>query len=423
MSPKSSTTTTTTTAHDLETEAAELLRSVDFATRELNQTTLDAAREGEEARQNARMAAALIRRYAPHSHKTSATSSNNKTTTVSVPFPMSSSSSSSSPTSSAASSSPQPQLSAHQKLLNLSLELERCQRALKEEKTQHAVTQKALDEAHQRVTELETDVERFCHDQETLRQAWEQRNDELERTLASTQRRLESADQDAALALELAQHNTLAREEMEAWYQECLNQNQQLQLALEAQQQQHLPLPQGRQEDHRPELQYQPQSKQLDPSVLSILDNNAEETSLVHHRQDDSPGKSRAMVASGRQLLEQFRGRKVASPRGAAERAQERRRQTAERLKYLESSTTSSGTALTAVSHDAGLTQRIANLIQASGRRLSLPGRWWSHVKTSSDNGDHKDTVSATVTLEQTESLTKHYCQAVEVSVTGDWFL
>ena len=56
---------------DLEAEAAEILRSVDDRAAALNQTALNAAREGEQARQNARKAADLARRNETRRFQTS----------------------------------------------------------------------------------------------------------------------------------------------------------------------------------------------------------------------------------------------------------------------------------------------------------------------------------------------------------------
>lgn len=373
---------------DLEAEAAEILRSVGAREAALNQTAFDAAREGEQARQNARKAAELARRFATQklargvggggSSSSSPTHAANNTYST---------------TSSAMSSSPSPpRLSTQAKLLNLSLELERCQRALAEEKSEHKATQQALAEAEATATKRQAELEALLHDLETAREEFGRKNDELQRELDLTKQRLEAADQDASLALELAQSNATAREEMEAWYQQCLDRNTELQGALEQQQQ--LQLQNGGHE-----------TNQIVPQVAN--DENASREKLSPAKSGDS------MVASGRELLKSFRngGRQmVLSPTKAAKRTHERRRQLTERLKAIEPANMVENPR-----SEASINSRISKLLQESGRRLSLPGRWWKKLPASTDS------TTGVVSSEDTESLTQHYCQAVEVSFA--WLL
>lgn len=370
---------------DLEAEAAEILRSVGAREAALNQTAFDAAREGEQARQNARKAAELARRF---STQKSLRGGGGNNSSGSSPTHTASNYTTTSATPPTSSSPSPPRLSTQAKLLNLSLELERCQRALAEEKSEHKATQQALAEAQATATKRQADLEALLHDHETAREEFGRKNDELQRELVLTKQRLEAADQDAALALELAQNNATAREEMEAWYQTCLNRNTELQGALEQQQ-----------------LQLQTVGHGINQIVPQVA--NDENASIG---QNGSPAKSvDSMVASGRELLKSFRngGRQmVVSPSKAAERTHERRRHLTERLKAIEPSKMAENPR-----SEASINSRITKLLQASGRRLSLPGRWWNKLSVSSAS-----TTSA-VSSEDTESLTQHYCQAVEVSL------
>ena len=376
MSPKATS--------DLQTEAAEILRSVDDRAAALNQTALDAAREGEEARQNARKAAALARRFA--SQKSLLRNGG-----------VGSISNNSSPTHAAPPSSSPQRLTTQAKLLNLSLELERCQRALTEEKAEHKATQQALAEAKAIATKREADVEALLHDQETMREQFGRKIDELQRELDFTKQRLEAADQDAALALELAQNNAQAREEMENWYQQCLDRNTELQEALE---QQCLQLQAAGHNSH-----------QVVPKTTNDENARADSNEVAPAESEkELPAKPivDSMVLSGRELLKSFRngGRQtVLSPSKAAERTHERRRQLAERIKALDEPLKS----VENPRSEASINIRISKILQESGRRLCLPGRWWNKSPTAAES-------TSSVTPEDTESLTQHYCQAVEVS-------
>jgi len=390
MTPKST---------DLETQAAELLRTVDFAASELNQTALDAAREQEEARQNARLAAAMIRRYSTRPTSQSRQQQQQQSSPTSLSKSTSASSSSPSP----------PRMTAQGKLLSLGLELERCQRDLAEEKEAHQVTQEALQTAKTQAKQYAAEVQDLLRQQETLREEMGRRNDELERELNTTKQRLEAAEQDANLALELATNNNAAREEMEVWYQHCLERNQVLEVAMEQQYQSLL------------------QNHAHHDATLPVLRND-ENTTPPETSNTTSivlPKKStNAMVASGRRLLDDFRGKnkseQMTDSKAIAERSHERRRQLADRLKLMDTTsatttttTPSSSTALVVPTQASDTFARISKLLKESGRRLSLPGRWWKKSDKTTDNHEP-------VSSEDTENLTKHFCHAVEVSLDKD---
>eukprot|EP00977_Amphora_coffeiformis_P002739 scaffold521_cov167-Amphora_coffeaeformis.AAC.30 len=385
MSPKST---------DLETQAAELLRTVDFAASELNQTALDAAREQEEARQNARLAAAMIRRYS-----TRPTAHSRQQQQQSSPISISKSTS-------ASSSSPSPpRMTAQGKLLSMGLELERCQRDLAEEKEAHQATQEALQTVKTQAKQYAAEVQDLLHQQETLREEMGRRNDELQRELNTNKQRLEAAEQDANLALELATNNNAAREEMEVWYQQCLERNQVLELAME--------------EHNRSLLQNHAHHDTTLPALRNDENSTPPETSNNTTTMVLPKKSANAMVASGRRLLDDFRGKNKAQqttdPKAIAERSHERRRQLTDRLKLMDTTTTattsvSTSTALVVPTQASDTFARISKLLKESGRRLSLPGRWWKK-KADTTNETHEP-----VSPEDTENLTKHFCQAVEVS-------
>lgn len=357
-----------------------------------DQNALDAAREGEEARNNARIAADLIRRYSkPNNHNHAASSHENSP--PSLPHK---------------SSGGMSRRSAHAELLSLKLELERCQRALAEEKELHKQTQKALEAAEQTEQSLRTDVENLLHNQETLREDLGRKNDELQRGLKETKERLVTAEQDAELALELAQHNSQAREEIEGWYEQCLGRNLELEASIE--QQRHLLLQNG---DHHHSEHYA-NNQHIVPS-FSEESRTVEDASIsTLETKEASPSRpSSSMVAIGRKLWEQSRNagsrcdKKMPSLSSVVERAEERNRQLTERRKlFLLEDGTSPVLALTmgTDSHDEA-NRRISKMLRDSGRRLALPGRWWAKTEEK-----------AAPTPASTENLTKHYCQAVEVS-------
>ena len=387
-------------ATDLGAEAAEIIKSIDLQASELNRTALDAAREGEEARQNARRAAALVRKYSKQQpRRTSGSHITTKSSFMEI-------------SDRETTSPPPPRLTTQAKLLNLSLELERCQRALAEEKAQHAATQDALTQAQAAATQCQAEVEQVLHAQETLRQDLGRQLDEVKLELQTSQQRLQAADQDAALALELAQNNAHAREEMEAWYQECLDRNHELEMALERY---HSSAEEGgeeqQQHEHAGRLDEAEGSTNdgiLPPDEKKNTDeDDDDDDDMVYTKPAVKSAATRTMVANGRLLLEEFRtvtntssgstGRQVVtSPTKAVARAQERRRHLAETLKPLD-------VPVHPLS-DAGLYGRIVTLLRESGRRLSFPGHWWNPPPTE----------SKAVTGEEAEILTKRYCQAVE---------
>ena len=189
---------------------------------------------------------------------------------------------------------------------------------------------------------------------------------------------------------------------MEAWYQQCLDRNTELQGALEYQQ--HLQLQSSGHESSGAIVPKVANDENF-PSDL----NEATGTELGH----PLPGKfTDSMVATGRDLLKGFRksnGRQtVASPAKTAVRTQERRLQLTERLKAIEAPMPS----IDNPHSESRINGRITKMLQASGRRLSLPGRWWNSISSSSTEATNSSTASS----EDTESLTQHYCQAVEVS-------
>lgn len=380
MSPKSTL--------SLEAEAAEILRTVDFHASQKDQNALDAAREGEEARRNALLAKELIRKYKPIGTSGRHSVSLQPTTT----FPKSSS----------------PRRTAEAEVLSLKLELERCQRALAEEKDEHNVTKNALKVAHDTETTLRADME-------TMREEWGRKNDELQRELDLTKRRLVTADQDAEMALELAHNNSLAREEIEAWYKQCLERN----LELESSLQQQLQL----QHEQQPLLQNGTHHLHYENQQMVLASSAGEANGMVQYDEHSNhpstmslepkalspPKPSSSMVATGRRLWEQSRaagtrGDTTKSIASVAKRSQERQRQLSERLKSMDD--TPQPLALMDSPNESN--GRITKLLQDSGRRLVLPGRWWAKTEESSAHD---------ATPESTENLTKHYCRAVEVSV------
>jgi hypothetical protein len=382
----------------LDGQATQLLHQVQALGCRLGDEAAEAAAEATQARRNARAAHAVVRKYGlrvatvfhNHRHATAASAAR-------APLP-----------------SPRPPATPQARLLETGLALERCQRALATAEARTAAHDEAAAAAwgaaqtawtHERTA--------LCEAHERATEAAGRELDERQAYLVTTQARLQAAEEDATTALSLARANAAAREEVEGWYTACLARNDVWEERL-------LQQPQGH-DDGAGDLDYSSSSRHSERSSVDKRVHFAdgdETTNGEAAPAHDGPPPNATMVAMGRRLLAESRGDDAllttvssASPREIAAR----RRQWTERLVGAWESPTS-GPPQPPIGD-----RKTGKLLQESGRRLQLPGRWW-HTTTTTKPLSPTDAESPSVTKphhEATESLARHYCQAVEVSFLG----
>jgi hypothetical protein len=223
--------------------------------------------------------------------------------------------------------------------------------------------------------------------------------------------RVEAAEEDAALALDLAKQNATSCEEMEGWLNKAMSEIDMLRKHVAAV---------TAEEEARIKAR-----NSMSPSRSVRFADQAECEGLEHGAEatvspPSASRPSRALVAAGRQLLQRsFSPRSDSSPHMvhlSTKDAAERRNHLKNRLKSLDvafnvpssdptvpespSRSPHLGSAIEALD----VCRNTARILKESGRRLNLTGRWWS---------GHSDTVSDEIHL---ETLARHYCASVEVS-------
>ncbi len=259
--------------------AADIIRTIDSAYAKMSTNVFSAARDAEEARENARVASAVVRRYASESrtpptpappspplrspiiHPTSQQHNKHPPPTVlfgtknrppppppppriqpnkipinadymegqgSISYENLSIdkrlNESSAPRTPIGSYTPTERLSNAnaEEMLALSLELERTKQMLEHEKTIHEDTKAALEHSEEKNGKLQNEIDKLLDELETQRQNHGLAVESLERDLEKSRRRVRAAEEDAELALDLAKGNSESREQLEAWLQRAL---------------------------------------------------------------------------------------------------------------------------------------------------------------------------------------------------------
>lgn len=312
-----------------------------------------------------------------------------------------------------------------EEVLSLSLELERTKQSYEREQTAHHQTKAALKEAKTKNSQLEAQVQKMLHDMETLREDNGRRIDGLQQELSQAQIRVEAAEEDAQLALDLAKGNAEDREQIETWLQRSLQEVQVLRDQLE-----HV--------DVSPDASIPSPSKQssgaLNPSsaknsVVRFADSPTYLSPESHAVETPKSQPAKSMVAAGRSLLR--RAVAVSTPDGGGddalhlvaltpEKSAERRKKLRQRLQELGENDVEVPTPISrapppSIHHgiDMGYATKamehchsVVRLLRESGKRLGLGGHWWT--------GNPPNKVTDDVNV---EAMTRQYCQSVEVSV------
>ncbi|CAJ1969120.1 unnamed protein product [Cylindrotheca closterium] len=304
-------------------------------------------------------------------------------------------------------------------VLTMNIELERAKQALKSEQRMHLQTKTALETMRSKNRELEQQKNSLQKTVDTELKEGIQNRHELEHELRQSNLRLQAAEDDAQLALDLAKESAEKRDEMEMALQRALYELEQLKSGKS-------PSPSKRSvrfADQTPPPPPPPPRPPIGtPTTIA--------TTIAI---DNSPRSltPRSMVAAGRQLLMKHA---AASPKTTTEngvvmmdftpaKSAEKRRRFRERLEQLglEDSMPSPRRLPSTpppkppppLSSDL---EPVVNLLKESGERLNLGGQWWrsedlnvSTVTSLTEDDNNEDV--------HLEAMTRQYCQSVEFKI------
>jgi hypothetical protein len=323
-------------------------------------------------------------------------------------------------------------------VLQLSLELEQTKQALKSEQLLHQNCQTSLSSIQSKTASLEKRNQKLLEDSEKERQQSTKQISDFEQELELSRLRLQAAEEDAQLALDLAKDSAEQRDEMEGYLHQAQEEIRNLK-----QQQGHIVV-------NREEGGSQQQQLVIVESPKRHV-HFSSDTDIVQHEEkssfevSDTPRPSRSMITAGRQVLIRQRNMLASSsPRQDAiiridltpTKSAERRQRLCQRLNeqlnesndgtnitLFSSSSSPSRTPLSPNrSMDVMVEGTITNaatkkkldeyhtatrILQISGKRLDLDGYWWrEHSKTMPSNNPI-----------QIDIMTRQYCQNVEFKI------
>jgi hypothetical protein len=283
-------------------------------------------------------------------------------------------------------------------LLALSIELEKVKQSLKSERRMHQQTKTTLETSEAAKKALQESNDAL----ETNRRKSKIKTDKLEEEIIRFNLRLEAAEEDAQLALELAKDSAEKRDEAD----EMLMQAREELRVLKTTKDPRRPNRSVRFEDTPPPPP---------PPPRPVL-----ETSTATQRSASST--PRGMVAAGRQLLRRSTGtpnQEVITLELTPAKSAERRRRLRERLTQMDEDGIPTPRRLPSTPHpDAPPKNQkivmddfmgVAKILQQSGKKLDLTGHWWINPNKSPTQDFHL------------EAMTRQYCQSVEVS-RGEMF-
>ena len=288
-------------------------------------------------------------------------------------------------------------------VLSLSLELERTKQALENERITHDETRSSLTEARAKHTQFETQIQKLLNDAETQREDYIRQMDALQQELQRAQVRVEAAEEDAQLALDLAKGNAESREQLEMWLQRALQEVEVLRGQLErvgAYGGAILPMS-PEYVDMEPTRRKPVVRFAEPPTVMEMAADDHEESGSAAFSQRRQA--SRSMVAAGRHLLHRATtgdDEKVHAVSLTPEKSAERRERLRQRLRDLDRGVgisapagTSGGMSTKAMGH----CRNVARLLRESGQRLGL------------------DTTKQRMDDAHVEAMARQFCQTVEV--------
>jgi len=322
--------------------------------------------------------------------------------------------------------------------LELSLELEQMKQALKSEQLLHQNCQTSLSSIQSKTASLEKRNQKLLEDSEKQRQQSTKQILDFEQELELNRLRLQAAEEDAQLALDLAKDSAEQRDEMEGYLLQAEEEIRNLK-----QQQGHIVV-------NREEGGSQQQQLVIAETPKRHV-HFSSESDIVQHEEkssfevSDTPRPSRSMITAGRQVLIRQRNMLASSsphqdaiiridltPTKSAERRQRLCQRLNEQLNESNdgtnitlfssssspSRTPNSPNRSTDVLVEGTITnvatkkkldeyQTAIRILQISGKRLDLDVYWWrEHSKTLPSNNPI-----------QIDIMTRQYCQNVEFKI------
>lgn len=291
-------------------------------------------------------------------------------------------------------------------ILGLTMEVEKSKQALKAESRAHEDTKASMAAFRSKNKSLEQENKKLAAELESSKDEAESRIKELEDELGQSHFRVEAAEEDAQLALDLAKDSAQKRDELEVALQDALDQIR----ALQEEKRKGWKNPETPQRSVR----FADMAPEAPTAPTPI------ETPTVATPSSGS-GHSRSMVAAGRQLLRRSKAspdEEVIQLELTPAKSAERRRRLRERLSQLDDDLTSPTQKSPQRQDGSGKSPSLSSniklvdeckastkILQESGQRLGLSGHWW------------KDLSNQLLQEIRLEAMTRQYCQSVEVSV------
>ena len=465
--------------------AADLIHTLDSAYAEINVLNASSAQEADEARAQARTAAEIARRYTTRSHPTegatlsferySSSPSNYKTTptaTTSSRAPMTDVGtdsnrlslnsftpsseqnqnrgraqaqqsywqSTATSTSASASSSPRhhyrrtpPSVADRitqanaEDVLSLSLELERTKQKLEAELMSHDETKHALAEERARNQILHEKFLKIESNMEAQREQLGRTGDELEQELQRAKLRVEAAEEDADLALEIAKENAESRDQLEYMLQQAL---EEIQVLRSSSSRSYPAIEAAIAGGVTPKSSLKSGGSDTDDESASKRSVHfSDPISYSHDEEDDetatpkNPGqqhnrRTRSLLSAGRRILALARSNSEDEEdnqkllRNRNERASPGRRQFLRKeLEKIDSNVEIPSPSRVPREQQKPLLdvcRATTKLLQESGRRLELDGHWWKGSATDSSEEEESNE-------NDLQTIARQYCQSVEV--------
>jgi hypothetical protein len=417
-------------SNDPLTSAADLIRTLDSAFAEMSSLSASAARDAEDARRNAREASEVARRYTARSYAGHPDTSiyydmkaNGKDATSSLDDKDSGDAVNGEGIDATVgtrkrkisnkiqSSSERLARSHAEDVLSLSLELERTKQALENERMAHDDTRSGLTEARAKNTQLDTQIQKLLDDMETQRGDHDRQVDGLQQELNRAQMRVEAAEEDAQLALDLAKGNADSREQLEIWLQRALQEIEVLRSQFGQM---------GVYQGALPPEHFVEKPKRK--AVVRFADSPTvvEETPQQIDEITTSPKSqaSRSMVAAGRHLLHRANGTSKGQRvhvMSLTPNSAERREKLIQRLTSLDDdvdlatpASARRGASVHGIDMDMATNaieacHNVTRLLRERGQRIGLTGQqWWGSTRKRSDD-------------DNVESMARQFCNTVEV--------
>eukprot|EP00980_Cylindrotheca_fusiformis_P028418 scaffold22599_cov139-Cylindrotheca_fusiformis.AAC.9 len=425
-------------------EAADLIQSLDIACAEMNNCAEDAARDAETARKNARAASEIARRYLHRSYPKTQTQFGFGKESTTPPSPnhrpqrpilrinTETKEDSLDDISAIGSELETPTRQSYNKtalerrkaprtyktptsteriaqshaddVLGLSIELERAKQALKSEQKMHEQSKKALEASEAKNKELQSQNEKLQATIQKSQLHGSQRTQVLEQELERSNLRLQAAEEDAQLALDLAKDSAEKRDEMEERMEQALDELERLKASVKSP------------DSSKRSVRFADSATSPRPPPPPPRPTPDSAKAISPHSLTP-----RSMVAAGRQLLRRSTGttpeQEVITMELTPAKSAERRRRLQERLLQLDEDGIPTPRRLPATPHPTAppppVLQKVivddfmgvAKILQESGQRLDLGGHWWRK-----DSG-HANPIQDI----HLEAITRQYCQSVEV--------